>query len=60
MSKFTLTFDLPADPFDKTPEIVRVLRKMADEFDEFGTAGPVRDINGNTTGKWSFVTEVES
>lgn len=67
MSKFTLTintdnaaFDAEADDAHQTEhdnarnaEVARILRYAADRV-EYGTIGPLRDVNGNTVGSYSF------
>ena len=61
MSQFILTFDCDSDAFADQPEIeiARLLRHAATRVEQgfFGrhSAMQVRDINGNTVGRWEFV-----
>ena len=51
---FKVTIDTGNDAFmdgNREAEIARILRKLADVIEEFGTStGRVYDINGNTVG----------
>lgn len=51
---FKVTIDTGNDAFadgNREAEIARILRKLADTIEEYGTStGRVYDINGNTVG----------
>lgn len=59
----TLTIKMECDnaAFDRAPgfEVARILRELADKFQENdpidpGYFGPVKDINGNRVGSFTF------
>ena len=52
---FTLHFSTSNDAFDDCPEeCVRILREIANALRHGQADGAVRDINGNTIGKWEL------
>lgn len=55
---FTLTIDTANDAFNDAPEreLARILRNVADKLETVGTGNraPVRDVNGNTVGRWEI------
>lgn len=49
-----ITIETDNDAFTPEPdvEVVRILRGLADHFEDHGLrAGPVLDVNGNTAGR---------
>ncbi len=62
---FRLEIDTDNAAFDRTGEVERILHSVARMFAAFDEptnrsseaqrAGTLRDINGNTVGKWEFV-----
>lgn len=44
-------FDNTDDPCTRQNEIARILRELADEFENGGEPSALRDINGNTVGR---------
>lgn len=60
---FTLTIDCDNDAFafnDLATELARIVGKVAQDIDDDGIGidptGTVRDINGNTVGRWEIVS----
>lgn len=51
---FTLTFKTQNAAFDSGVEVARILRTIAEKVDQDYSEGTVRDINGNTVGKWTL------
>ena len=39
---------------NKSYEIARILRELADKIEDGQTEGNIRDINGNTTGTFKY------
>lgn len=62
MTTFCIEIAIDNDAFQPLagPEIARILRKYADQIDDFGSAAissqPLRDINGNSVG-FVFIEE---
>ena len=54
--QFTMTFETTNEAFAEDPEIevASLLRRIASKVESGYTSGPVRDINGNTVGRWSL------
>ena len=56
--RFILRLDLDGDAFQPVakPEVIRLLRRLADRLEEQGTGyepgAPILDANGNTCGFW--------
>jgi hypothetical protein len=59
--KFSLTIELGNAEMCKTSHVRRALRDLADKISVNAVAdcaeGKVRDVNGNTVGRWSFDSE---
>jgi len=53
---FTLRFDTDNAVFEESfaSECARILREVADKLEEGDDNGAIRDINGNSIGKWSY------
>jgi hypothetical protein len=52
---FTGDDDDPRTPQEQAaPELARILRRIANQIEGGATERPVRDINGNNVGHWSF------
>jgi hypothetical protein len=64
--RFSLSFDMDGAAFDggdnSVDEVCRILHTVAERMDADGVYvadGLVRDINGNTIGKWEVLPETE-
>ena len=66
--RFSLTFSMDNSAFDvggdnNADEVVRILHTVADQIDAEGALGNpfgrVRDLNGNTIGRWG-VTDTDN
>ncbi len=57
--EFTLSINLENEAFspDFSPEVARILRRVADQVEAGITEGKTRDINGNTVGSFSASVE---
>lgn len=58
MSYFTLKFDTDNAAFEDTGlahESARILRDVADRIENGAAIGTVRDVNGNTIGRFEFI-----
>lgn len=59
-SMFTLQIETTGDAFDADgsgqdrDELARILRDVADRVEDWQTDGSVRDVNGNTVGRWTW------
>lgn len=51
---FRLEIDTDNAAFEYPSELGRLLREVADKLDAGKVSGKVRDINGNTCGKWEL------
>lgn len=65
MAKFTLTIDTDNAAFedaDRNTELARILRKTAKALEDYPNflAGNVRDLNGNTVGRWELKKDDEN
>lgn len=63
MGTFTLTIETDNAAFDDEPryEVARILRDAADAYAYNGeTAWPLRDVNGNRVGQWTFTATPET
>jgi hypothetical protein len=56
MGMFTLAFNTDNEAFENAPydEPARILRLAADAVEDAQESGKIRDINGNTIGRWQF------
>jgi hypothetical protein len=54
LSNFTLEIELGNDAMQNAGDISDALRCIAEDLDNLGTNGRIRDLNGNTVGKWSL------
>ena len=57
---FTVEIELGNDAFGDAPEVEvgRILSRLAEHIASFGgDGGPIRDINGNTVGRWALDKE---
>lgn len=54
VTTFTLEVSTENAAFDDDPgaELARILRTVAKSLHEGGESGTVRDVNGNTVGRW--------
>ena len=54
--------DSDGDAFDPGPELARIFRELADQVEEgdLYAEGAVRDVNGNTVGRWTLSKENEA
>ena len=62
---FALTIHTGTDAFkpDPSPELARILREIADQIEagrDYGKSVPVRDINGNDVGSFSWLMSLRS
>lgn len=56
---FKLEFSTANAAFEESPEeeAARILKDVASKLVNDHTAGPIRDINGNTVGEWSLTED---
>jgi len=56
LDKFTLTIELGNDGMQDPADVGHALDEIANELIErrFAVSGTVRDVNGNTVGRWEF------
>ena len=52
--EFGIYFDMTGSAFDEYPEyeVVRIIRKIADQIEAGNDCGVIKCINGNTLGDW--------
>jgi len=53
MDEFTLQITLGNDAMQDLSDIADALRRVAGALEDGRSAGPIRDINGNTVGEWA-------
>lgn len=60
--KFLMRFDMDNAAFEDAPELeaVRILEDVATRIRQGAAGGNVRDVNGNTVGKFAILGEAKS
>ena len=57
---FTMTFETSNVAFDDEellPECADILREIANQIDNAAADGNIRDVNGNTIGRWEITPD---
>ena len=55
--RFTLEIQLGNDAVQTSADIAEILRRVSSQVSIADETDTIRDINGNTVGRWTFVEE---